>query len=439
MLVRVVLVAVLLCLSAVSPAAALNKGGKSEVERLRADMEGQVERLKLNVEKFMDVQDKRISDLSVYANMNNGLIAFLALGITLAVAVIGFRFPKMAVLEAKKTVDEWVGQEGKTHLDSRFERFQKEMSEKFAADLKRALDNFRTEVAPHLEKVQEGCALVETWREKVGALELGSTRIEPAGSVSDILNDPIRLKVAVDEALTVPEAERDFDDWYVLGWDALQEHDDVAALGLFAKARAAGTTNRLLALKVIFNSGVAAWRLERYEDALKLYDAALEQWTQGDVREGDVVAVRTYIRKCMALFQLNRSEQALETVEEALARTWDATDDEVVKGIEMLKFKKAAALHALEKHDEAERLYDDYIGRHENTDDAALRGELASALFNKALLRLAAKDVTEQRRLLGQIVARFGEFDDSEHLSQTVAEARELLRRLEPEAAPAEA
>lgn len=446
MLVRFVLAVALLFLFAVSPAAALDKGGKSEAERLpadmaqaerlRADMEGQVERLKLNVEKFMEVQDKRIGDLSVYANMNNGLIAFLALGITLAVAVIGFRFPKMAVLEAKKTVDEWVGKEGKQHLDSRFEHFQKEMSEKFAADLKRALADFRTEVAPHLEKVQEGCALVETWRERVGVFDVGLSREEPAGSVSDIVKDPVRLGAALEEVMKVSEAERDFDDWYLLAWTALKENDAATALKYFAKARAAGTTDRLLALKAIFNSGFAASRLERPEEALALYNAALEQWSQGNVQEeGDMVATRAYVRKCMALFQLKRPQDALDAVDEALAQPWNLKDPDIAKGIQVLKFKKGVALQKLKRDAEAEKLYDDFIARNEGAVDDQLQGELVSALLNKALLRRKAKDVAEQKRLLGHIVTRFGAAQDSAHIAKTVARAENLLRELEPETA----
>lgn len=442
MILRFFLAAALLCAALAHPAVAFSgdakpratAAAKADPEALRTDMEGQVARLKLEVETFLAVQDKRIGDLTYYANFNNGLIAFLATAIAVAVAVIGFRFPKMAVQEAKKTVDDWVGKEGKQHLDTRFQHFQSEMAETSRADIKRALDAFREEVAPHLQKVQEGCALVDTMREKAGNRESTRAQEDAADGVSEIASDPDKLRIAAAEAQAIPETERSFDDWYLMAWAALEEGEDAAALNRFAKARAAGTTDRLLSLKAAYNGARAAFRLKRWKEAVALFDVAIAQWQQAGMRGGEYFAIDSFLHKVMALYAQQKMKEALGVVNNALGMTWDMSDNDVVVIYNLLCFKKGAVLHRLGMEEDAEGQYDEYIRRNGNTDDPDLKGELASALYNKMLLRQKAKDIAEQRRLLEDIEARFADVRDDSHIAGVVAEARKIRREIDASA-----
>lgn len=87
MIARIVLALLLLAAWPVEAAPPVSPG--EEAERLRADMEGQAERLRLTVETFMTQQERKVDDLRRTVLALSGLCAVLALvagGLALAAA-----------------------------------------------------------------------------------------------------------------------------------------------------------------------------------------------------------------------------------------------------------------------------------------------------------------------------------------------------------------
>lgn len=417
-----------LFLTAGLPAAALDARppvaaaptARQEAERLRTDMEGQVERMRLSLDKAMaeereridkaqDKQDKRISDLQLHIARTNDLIALMAMIITIAVVGIAFKFgrdaKRKAIEAGKAEVKKW-RKKAETKLEEDYKTYRRKMQTLLDA------------AQEHHDHIQGLRAVVNATVESLSSVDAAKrngngTPNGGAGTcVSDVVCDGARLAEAVERARAKPELERDFEDWYCLAWSVLND-DPLMAMSLFCRARAVGTTDRLLSLKAVFNAAVAAQKAQQRDDVIRLTEAAIAQWRDSGVEGGEPMAIASYLSRVSTLIDIRgRAQEALDVAEAALAFDWDISNETTRRGWERLKLKRAIALQKLKRGDEAEPLYDAFIEQHRDTADNALRRELAAAHFNKMLLRRRAGDRAGMVSLIDIIEARFAGSDD---------------------------
>lgn len=416
MFLRVVLAALLLSVTLAQPAtartaAAAPTSTKEESDRLRADMEGQVERLRLNVETFMQTQDKRIGDLQFYGNMNNGLIALLAIVVTALVVYMAFNFGRSAKEEARAAVRDWLEEKAAGELKEKLREFDGKLDKMAADRLERLEAKHSEQAAPLIAELQEGCALM---RESLGVFQMSRVTAKLGGGLSDVTSDPVKLRSAAAAAVAKPVAERNFNDWYVMAWVDMEEEEFDVAYRRFTKALSMGAPDILLSLKAAHYAGAAAAKLGRWDDVITQSSDVLERC--GEVGEEDEAALvlTNFLRKGFALVQLRRYQEALVVYDEALMRPWDGNNSDIAIVRARVFLKRGIVLHRQGAGGEAERVYDVFIQDHNTTTSSVIKGELAAAMYNKMLLRKKAGDYIEENRLLDEIDRRFGASEEPE-------------------------
>lgn len=418
MVLRIVLTVMMLLAPLIPPVFARTPAAApvplSEHDRLRADMEGQVERLKLNVETFMATQDKRVGDLQLHASRTNDLIALLAMIVIIATVGMAFKFAGGAKQEARKAVKDWLREKTAAELAKKLEAFDGKLEQMAAERLAQASAAIDERASPLIAKLEEGCVFFDSMTESLGNSEMARTANEPAGSVSGIARDLDKLRPAAGAAMAKAPANRDFNDWYLMAWASMTEDQFAAAYHHFVTAQSVGAPDQLLALKAGYNGARAAMCLGYWDDAITLLDAVLEQWQEGGVEDGEALAIASFLGKGFALGQLKRNQDALEVYNAALDQSWDMSNPDVVNVRARISLCRGLAHHRLGAADLAERRYDEFIRDYARTTDKVLQGDLARALYNKMRLRKKAKDTAEENRLLDEIDRRFGAAGDPE-------------------------
>ena len=170
--------------------------------------------------------------------------------------------------------------------------------------------------------------------------------------------------------------------------------------------------SRLVA-SVLVVKGCALRKLNRPEDALQVYDEAINELDTSEIPETSAAMVNAMLNKGVVLNQLNRSGEALELYDDMIDRFDPASSEaETVDDIETACVNRGITLGLLERSEEAVDVFDSVVKRF------AVPKQVARALAYKgvALLRLGR----EQQALdtYNHLMELFGSSDDAEIVEQ---------------------
>ncbi|NIF82317.1 tetratricopeptide repeat protein [Comamonas sp. Tr-654] len=331
--------------------------------------------------KQLDMQDKRISDLSIY-------IAFFGILITLVTFVINlgtyFTAKGRAKQEAEEISKKWFADNGSEFTDE--------------------IDKLRNRVSAIQNEVEEHANKTKKKMDEDGQ------KIAIAAQLKIIPSDPSLPSKPSDEDLqTVNDAnqalkskpENDFtaEDHFVRGLNEFNAKRFDSALISFEKAIDIADTVPVSAVRnaeFIFARAITLDMMNRTEEAVKLYNQIQQRYdkeTSPDLRDS---VARALVNKSVALGKLGKKQEAIELSE--------------------------------------------YIARiYGNDDDPNLREQTARAIGNKGFTLAELGKEQEAIQTFEEIVKRYAD-DPEPAIQRVVANTRQLLNELrgdnEPEAEP---
>lgn len=400
----------------------------SEHERLRADMEGQVERLRQDVDKFMAVQDQRIGQLSYFGNFNNGLIALLAVVIAVAAAVLGFKFPKMANLEAKNTLNDWLETEGKKLLEERFAGFRAQMAQDIDVSISQALEAFDQKADPHLKRVMETAELAE----RLSDLRRTSMTVGQGTNLAEVINDPEKLRAAAATATAKPDEDKTYTDWVVLAWYFSDSGDKATAASRFLRAAACGHSDPARLAQTYLNASHAWADAGNLDAALAALDDLAAHVPEPPASFGKltVVLCDAGFQKGWCLGELGRLEEAAAAYDAVIAGMERFADHaDIVVPVAAARLNSGVILGKQKRHAEALAAYEDLIARYAANENDDVRDSVAWARVNRGRRLMALGRRDEAVVAFREFLAAAGDPSPPE-LTAQVKTARERLAKL---------
>ena len=164
---------------------------------------------------------------------------------------------------------------------------------------------------------------------------------------------------------------------------------------------------------VLVVKGYALRKLNRLEEALRVYDEVISELDASEIPETSAAMANAMLNKGVVLNQLNRSDEALELYDDMIDRFDPASSEvETVEDIETAWVNRGITLGLLERPEEAVDVFDSVVKRF------AVPQQVARALANKgvALSRLGR----EQQALdtYNHLTELFGSSEDAEIVEQ---------------------
>ena len=147
--------------------------------------------------------------------------------------------------------------------------------------------------------------------------------------------------------------------------------------------------------------GIAAYRLERFQPAIRDFDVFLEANPEDNVRRATAL-----VNKGMALGELQRGDEEIAVYDEVLKQFGDATEPQIRDQVAWALINKGVTLGTLNRPEEEISVYDEVVrrfGREPRMDDP-----VATALVNKGVALAGLKRYEEEMRMYDEVVNLFG-------------------------------
>jgi tetratricopeptide (TPR) repeat protein len=175
--------------------------------------------------------------------------------------------------------------------------------------------------------------------------------------------------------------------------------------------------------RALVNKGAALGELGRVEEALAAYEEVVVRYDHAPESALREQVARALVNKGAALAELCRWEEALAIFEEVLVRYRDPPEPTLREQVAKALVNRGAALCELCRWEEALAVFEEVVVHYGDAPEPALREQVANALFNKG----AALGVRpEALAVFEEVVVRYDHAREPE-LRERVAAARRAL------------
>ena len=137
--------------------------------------------------------------------------------------------------------------------------------------------------------------------------------------------------------------------------------------------------------RALVNKGVRLGRLDRSDEALKVYDEVTRRFGDSDSSEIIAQVARALVNKGVTLGRLNRSDEEIEVYDEVVKRFGDTNSSEITEQVAKALFYKGITLGRLNRSDEALKVYDEVARRFGDSNSSEIIERVAKALVNKGV------------------------------------------------------
>jgi tetratricopeptide (TPR) repeat protein len=163
-----------------------------------------------------------------------------------------------------------------------------------------------------------------------------------------------------------------------------------------------------------FNLGVTLGVLDRFEEALTVYEELLARF--GDAPEPEIrrQVAKALVNKGLTLGVLNRSEEELAAYDKVLARFRDAPEPELRRQVAKALISKGVTLFELDRFEEELAVHEEILARFRDAPEPELRRTIAQALINWAVTLEELGRIKDALALYKEILARFRDAPEPE-------------------------
>ena len=164
----------------------------------------------------------------------------------------------------------------------------------------------------------------------------------------------------------------------------------------------------VLAMRALFDRGVALSKQDQPESALAVFEELLRRYSKTRTPELLEGLARTLVNKGITLGLLNRPEEELATYDEVLRRFDNSEALEFPEPVASSLTNKGVALSAMGRPKEALDAYDDVLRRFRDSEVVELHESVATALVNKGAALGGLSRYEEVLVVSDEMLCRFG-------------------------------
>ncbi len=175
----------------------------------------------------------------------------------------------------------------------------------------------------------------------------------------------------------------------------------------------------------LLNKGVALGRLDKYEEAIAVYDEVVERFGESADLPLREQAAQALVNKGLTLGQIGKSEEEIRVYDELVQRFGESADLPLRDLVANALLNKGVALGQLDKSKEEIAVYDEVVKRFGESADLSLGEPVAKALLYKAGCLLDADHWNEAQALISRVEK---EYLGSEEIRSTITSFYDYLR-----------
>ena len=201
--------------------------------------------------------------------------------------------------------------------------------------------------------------------------------------------------------------------------DALTVYDEI----LTRLGSATDSVLQEMVAKALINKGAALSRLDRVEDALAAFEEVLTCFGSATDSVLQEMVAKALINKGAALSRLDRVEDALAAFEEVLTCFGSATDSVLQEMVAKALINKGAALSRLDRVEDALAAFEEVLTCFGSATDSVMQEGVARALVNKGRALWKQNRIEDALAAFEEVLTRFGTATDSVMLQVQVTNA----------------
>lgn len=333
------------------------------------------ENMELRIESHIKEQQSNFFALIV-----SGLIAFFSILITSIVIFFAIKTREAAVAEAKLGVEDF-----RKTADNivRTIRTEFELA-------KNDIEGMRIAANADSRVISDVRMEAQAW----AANAAQTVAAQQALSLADQLTLDIRSQVAQGKTADRFSPE----DFFLLIAKHLEQENWELARELAASMKMM-TSNATIQSAGYFYEGTALYRLGRVEEAIAVFEQAIERFGSIDVVEVKHQIIKIWNNMIVALMKVGQNDKVLALIPDCILRLAVLPEKSATDLRRKLMINKGNALSRLGRHTDAITTYDEVIAELRR-DDPVDRDRLAHAVYNKACAHALMGQVTKTVSLL---------------------------------------
>lgn len=175
-----------------------------------------------------------------------------------------------------------------------------------------------------------------------------------------------------------------------------------------------------LVARALVNKGIALTGLDRCDEAILAYDAAVKTLASTDSPELRDALATVLVNKSHCLKEIGRMPDAIAACDELIAKFGDDRTDSIRKSVAIAFFNRATMLSQLHQTDEALAGYDDLFCRFSSNESESVLAHVADGLVNQAVTLFQLRRWEQALEVCDKLWDHFGSHGSSA-LFQTAA------------------
>jgi len=346
------------------------------VSDISNDLKLQQQKLEFFKER-LELQDKRIGDLSLYLACFGGLM-------TLMVLFFSLRSTKEAVQaakeEARKAIQAEANKIVNDELNPLFKKTLNQIHEQGNEELKR----LKEERVKASRINDEGSQLNEHYKNRINELE------EILGSVVNVgkpLNKEQIQKAEEAEKIleSRPPKEHRFDNCYTLGHQALESKNYKVALDHFVQAYNV-SSKPIEQASALVDQGYTLGKMRRHQDAIAIYNEVVRRFDDATEASLHEQVAKALAGNGVSFGMIGEHQKAINNCKEVVNRFGGMTEAPLRVLVAGALLIEGFTYEQMEKHQEAIAIYDEVMQRFGGATEELLVELVEIAKQNKSIM-----------------------------------------------------